>query len=128
MCVCVCVCVCVCTGVRVYVCTCTCVCVCVRVCVCVCVSVRVCVCVCASPLCRGDGAELRRQHVPEDPHAADDAHGGGGCGAALHVPACLRPPHGHHLQRVRRHAPPTHTSPLPHPLLCHVGFRELRWV
>lgn len=59
-----------------------------------------------SPLCRGVHLELRRQHAHEGGDAVSDAHRGGGCVAALHVAAGLRPAYGHHLPRLRRHPPP----------------------
>ncbi|CAM9116214.1 unnamed protein product [Bubo scandiacus] len=55
---------------------------------------------------RGGGAELRRQHVPEDPGAGGGADGGRGRGPALHVPPRLRPRPGHHLAPVGRHPAP----------------------
>lgn len=47
---------------------------------------------------------VRRQHVHESRDPERHAHGGRGRLPPLHVPAGVRPAHGRHVPRVRRHA------------------------
>lgn len=53
---------------------------------------------------RGFHPLLRWQHVHEGGDADHHAHRGRGRLPAFSLPAGLRPPHGHHLPRLSRHA------------------------